>query len=153
MTLLAAVFQRLAVLLAADTVTLGTADHVEVRLIGEPFTPTPTTDYSLLDAPANNALNGGLISGGPPLNVALDPATGNSVISLVDPVSGWRWVSLAAGPDTYPVVVYGFAIQNVDSGDAFGGQLMPNGPVTITADGQLIDLGSVSITINPAGVS
>lgn len=80
---------RVAALLGADTVSLANPTRVEAILIAAPFTPSPT----LTPADITEATFAGyapIACDTVSLSVALDPATGDWVIRLPDPVGGFN---------------------------------------------------------------
>lgn len=74
--------------------------------------------------------------------VGIDPLTGDQVITILAPVGGWRWECTAA-PGA-PETIYGYALLLADLSVLLGAELLDN-PITISDDGDFIDLGSVPI--------
>lgn len=124
-------------LLAADATTLAPAVNAnEMALIKEPFTPSPGLaigDLTLADFDGSTPLNVGV--GTQP--EGLDPATGDSIITMIPPAGGWRWET--TGVTNLPQTIYGVAL-TTDTGAALLATYALATPVTLTAVNQIVQL-------------
>lgn len=75
---------------------------------------------------------------------ATDPASGESVITLKEPAGGWRWET--TGVTNLPQTIYGVALVDNAVGVLLAYARLAT-PITLTATGQLIDLGKENITL------
>jgi hypothetical protein len=134
------ILDRLAELLANDTTTLAPAAlAVHVHLANNAFTPGPTLTvadfveatfdgYAPLDAEVG------------PQQDFFDPATGNRVVQLVEPLAGWHWVT--TGVTDLPQDITGYYV--TDNTDAvLYGCFRFGANVPLTASGQSVDIGNV----------
>lgn len=139
---MAALRLKLATLLADDTSSLAPAVNAnKIALVTSPFTPEETltvADLTLASFTGSTPIAGAAGDQG----VALDPVTGQQLITILAPAGGWRWVCTAA-PAT-PQTIYGFALLDAALDTLLGVELLTT-PVTISAVGQEIDLGAVTI--------
>jgi hypothetical protein len=131
-------------LLAADTTTLAPAVTAnKISLIKAPFTPSENLvigDLTLADFATSTAIAGTL---GAQL-VGTDPATLDQVITIKDPLGGYRWITTAL--TNLPQTIYGFALTDSTLATLLAVAVLP-APVTLQEVGQFIDLGSVQLTI------
>jgi hypothetical protein len=115
-----------------------------VGLVMAPFTPSPTTAFADLTLAT--------FTGATPKTVALgaqeaaqDPVSNQQIVTIVEPVGGWRFVT--ADAVNLPQTIYGFALWDSTSPETLiGSQLLPNA-VTLTAAAQEINLGTVKFTM------
>jgi hypothetical protein len=139
-----AVRLALGTLLAADTTTLAPAVTAnKISLIKAPFTPSENLvigDLTLADFATSTAIAGTL---GAQL-VGTDPATLDQVITIKDPLGGYRWITTAL--TNLPQTIYGFALTDSTLATLLAVAVLP-APVTLQEVGQFIDLGSVQLTI------
>lgn len=144
MTPVASLIEAMAVALS-DSVPLAQASALNrVGLVMAPFTPSPTTAYADLVLAT--------FTGATPKTVALgaqgaaqDPVTNQQVITIVEPVGGWRFVTTDAV--NLPQTIYGFALfDSTGPGPLIGCELLSE-PVTLVAAGQEINLGTVKFTL------
>ncbi len=133
--------KKLGTLLAADVPTLAPAVPNKIALINAPFS---------LD---ENLLIGGLslatFTGSAPIagtagaqGVGTDPLTGDQIITNRAPAGGWRYVCTVA-PGA-PETIYGFALTDTAGAVLLAAALLVT-PIVITAIGDEVDLGAVTI--------
>lgn len=135
---------QLGELLAADDTTLAPAtDANKVALIASPFTPSENLvigDLTLATFTGSTPLAGATGT----QQVGVNPATGDQIITIKDPAGGYRW-ECSATP-TAPETIYGFALM-----DNAGAVLLAveafDTPITISASGEEINLGTVKMTM------
>jgi hypothetical protein len=128
--------------LAANATYLAPASLANaIALIIAPFTPNENLTLS--------ALTLATFTGSTPIvgeagaqEVSIDPVTLNQVITIKPPIGGWRFACTAG--TGLPQTVYGFALVDNTIATLLGVQLLPV-PVTISASGQAIDLGTVTM--------
>jgi hypothetical protein len=83
--------------------------------------------------------------------VAIDPLTGEQKITIVEPVGGWRWVTTAL--TNLPQVIYGYCLyDSTGPGPLLAVELLVQ-PVTLSAIGQQVQIGTVELTVNPSPLS
>lgn len=134
---------QLGALLAADSTTLAPAITAnQIALISDPFTPDENLVIGGLTL-ANFVTSTPLAGSTGAQSVAIDPATGDQVITIKVPAGGWRWVT--TGLTNLPQTIYGFALTDSTGATLIGVAALPV-PVTLTAIGQQVDLGEVTIT-------
>jgi len=141
---------QLGELLAADATTLAPPVNAnEVALIAADFTPTEDLvigDLTLATFTGSTPKNAGVGTQG----VGNDPATGNQVITILDPAGGWRWeCTVAPGA---PETIFGIALTTDTGAALLGTQKLPT-PIVIVAVGDQVLVGSVTMTINVAPIS
>lgn len=133
---------RLGDLLAADDATLAPALAAnKIALIKAAFAYSESialADLDLADFDGSTPIAGAV---GAQL-VGIDPVTLEQIITIKDPVGGYRWIT--TGMTNLPQTIYGAALLN-DAGDAILGLLVEDTPITLNAVGQQIDLGSVQM--------
>ena len=130
-------------LAADDTILAPAASGNKVALIVEEFTP----DENLVIGDLTLAsFNGSTpkVAGTGTQAVGTDPATGQQIITILEPAGGWRW-ECGADP-AEPQTVYGFCLMNNAGDTLYATQLLDN-PVTISEAGQEINLGSVKMIV------
>jgi len=115
-----------------------------VALVINPFTPEEgmaLTDLTLATFDGHTAL---IVASGDQ-QVGLDPVTGDQIITIVEPLGGWRWIT--TGTTNLPQTIYGYALyDSTGPGPLLGVQLLPT-PIGLTAVGQQINLGTVAFTV------
>lgn len=77
-------------------------------------------------------------------STAENPFTGAEVISLKQPVGGFRWET--TGVTNLPQTIYGFALLN-DAVDTLLAADLLDAPITLTAVDQLIDIGAPELQL------
>jgi len=119
-----------------------------VALVMEPFTPTRQTllaDLVLATFDGSTEKTVALGAQGS----AQDPVTLQQIITIVEPLGGWRWVT--SGTTNLPQSIYGFVLfDSSGPGPLLGSELLPEA-ITLTAIGQEVNLGTVKFTmvVNP----
>jgi hypothetical protein len=142
--------QNLGTLWANDTGSLNQAANAnEVHLFQNNITPTENsvvgdfteatfTSYAKINCALNAQLTG------------QDPVTGAEIVTLKTPLGGWRWSpSDAVG---LPQTIYGWYLTTKNAVLLLGAQRFPT-PLTLTAAGQIVDLGELNATFVPSPVS
>ena len=139
-----AVRLQLGELLAADTTTLApAADANKIALIKANFTPQENlivADLTLADFDGSTPLEGA--TGTQQAGIA--PLSGQQVVTIIEPVGGWRWET--TGVTNLPQTIYGYALLN-DAGTVLLGVAKLPTAIPLTAAGQEINLGAVSLTL------
>lgn len=141
-----AVQDRIGVLLSADASTLAPASDANiVALVKAPFVPSAgliASDLTLADFDGADPIAGetGAQENG------IDPADGSQVVTNIEPAGGWRWET--TGATNLPQTIYGVALLN-EAGTTLLGSALLEAPLTLSAAGQFIDLGSLAIRISP----
>ena len=129
--------------LAANATYLApAADPNAIGLIMEPFTPEENmvaTDITLADFDGSTPIPG---STGAQL-VAVDPSTSQQLITIKEPLGGWRWTT--TGTNNLPQTIYGFALLSEDLATLLALAVLDT-PVALTAVGQQIDIGRATLT-------
>lgn len=80
----------------------------------------------------------------------LDPATFEQLITIKEPVGGWRWVT--TNTVNLPQTIYGFALLDSTLATLLGVGMLTV-PITLTDTGQVIDLGSITMRIQLQPIS
>jgi hypothetical protein len=76
---------------------------------------------------------------------AVDPVSGQQVITVPEVVGGWRWET--SGVTNLPQTIYGFALyDSTGPGPLLGIELLPT-PITLTEVGQEINIGKVCFRV------
>jgi hypothetical protein len=134
--------EKMAQLLAADATTLApAADANVIALVIAPFTPTEAlvfADLTLADFDGSTPLAVGLGTQAE----GLDPLSGDAIISLKDPVGGWRWET--TGVTNLPQTVWGYALLNDGLDTVFAAERLIT-PIPLTAVNQVIQLGGLTL--------
>jgi len=129
-------------LLAADTATLAPAANAcKASLIREPFTPLESLalgDLTLADFDGSTALLAG--TGTQP--EGLDPATSDSIITILAPAGGWRWET--TGVTNLPQTIYGVALTDNGITTLFATAALAT-PITLTATNQVVNLDALTL--------
>lgn len=115
-----------------------------VALIKAPFTPDENlayADLTLADFDGSTVLTVALGA----QQVGVDPISGQQLITILEPAGGWRWIT--TGVTSLPQTIYGFALfDSTGPGPLLAVELLPT-PIDLTAVGQQINLGSVTLTL------
>lgn len=128
-----ALLERMADLLGADTVTLAApTTFVEIHLSQTPFTPTPTVVPGDI-TPATFDGYAPLSAGSAATQVFVDPATGDVMLQMVEPLGGWTFQT--SGVTNLPQTIYGWILTDAAGAVAHGSQLLDD-PVTLDGVGQ-----------------
>ncbi len=145
-----AVRLQLGNLLAADTTTLAPAASAnKIALIKEPFnydenqTASSLTFADFTGATPIAGETGSQATG-------IDPTTLDQIITILDPVGGYRWITGDAV--NLPQTIYGAALTD-NAGTTLLALLQLNPPILLQEAGQQIDLGTVTMTLNPQPIS
>jgi len=144
-----AVRLQLGELLAADTTTLAPATANEIVLIKEPFVPTETLaigDLVVADFDGSTPIAGETGA----QQVANDPATGDQIITIKEPLGGWRWET--TGVTNLPQTIFGFALLDNTLADLYAVETLAT-PVTLTDAGQEINIGTAKFRVVAAPLS
>ncbi len=134
-----AIFERLLVMLGNDTTTfLKTAGGLNlVLLIKAPFTPGQDLVIGdLTEADFDDYLPRDVVDGAQPQS--LDPATGDSLMTLAAGAVPYLWETGSSFSGTQ--TIYGYAITDSTKAVLLGSELLPNGPVLLTAPNQSIQI-------------
>jgi len=130
--------------LATDTTTLAPAVNANnIALLKAAISPNEgitLADLTFAD-----------FDGSTPLDVtvgaqaeALDPQTGDSIITISPPVGGWRWVT--TGITNLPQTIYGFALMSNAGAAVYATEALPT-PIVLTATDQVIDIGPIELRL------
>lgn len=136
--------ERLGALLAADTTTLNqAANPLKVRLF---MNNIAVNDGTLLANLTEAVFDGYVLVSLPlgPCVAGQDPVTLQQEITLPPPAGGW--VYTCTGVTGLPIIIYGFYVTDKNNTILYAAQNFP-APITITASGQVIDLGAIKIQI------
>lgn len=82
--------------------------------------------------------------------VGTDPATNQQIITIKEPLGGWRFITTAL--TNLPQTIYGYALLDSTLATLLGVQVLST-PITLTEVGQQINLGTVALTIQPTPIS
>jgi hypothetical protein len=134
---------KLGTLLAADAGTLAPATNANnVGLIAAPFTPSETLSLASLTLAS--------FTGSTPIagvvgaqETGIDPLTGDQQITITPPAGGWRWT--VTGGTGLPQTIYGVVLMDHANAILLGVYAFAT-PITLTATGQTIDLGKITMT-------
>lgn len=139
-----AVRKQFGELLAADPTTLApAADANVIALIIEDFTPGEdlvAADLTLADFDGSTPKAGALGT----QQCGIDPITGDQVVTITDPVGGYRWET--TGVTNLPQTVYGYGLYNEALTTLLAVEKFP-APYLLSAAGQEINVGKAQITI------
>lgn len=142
--------QRIGTLLAADASSLAPAtDANKIALVQNDFTPNQdlvAANLDLADFDGSTPIAGATGA----QQTGLDPVTGQQIITIKDPAGGYRWIT--TGVTNLPQTIYGFALLSNDLSTLIAMEKLTE-PVTLTASGQVINLGSANMTIVSQPVS
>jgi len=89
-------------------------------------------------------------SDAPPFSAAIDPVSGDQIVTIDEPAGGWRWET--SGVTNLPQTIYGFGLTN-GAGTVLHAAALLDDPVTLTAAGQEINLGSLTFRGVPVPMS
>lgn len=131
-------------MLASELPLAGVAATNKVRLIIADFTP----DEGMVFADITSAD----FTGSTPLAAALgaqqvgiDPLTGDQIVTMVEPLGGWRWITTDAV--NLPQSVYGYALCDEVGAPVLLGVAKFDTPIPLTEAGQEVRIPSVQFTI------
>jgi hypothetical protein len=130
----------LGTLFAADTGFLAAAGGNKLVLLKADFTP----DENLVLADVTLADFDGYAAKTPTAGaqqVGTDPLTQEQIVTLAEPVGGWRWAT--TGLTNLPQTIFGFALLDTTSATLFAIQRLAE-PLTLTAVGNQVNLGEAS---------
>jgi hypothetical protein len=137
-----AVRLQLGELLAADATTLAPpALNNKIALVKAAFAVSEDLNaaaLTLADFDGSTELSAGLGT----QQVGNDPATGEQIITIKEPVGGWRFET--TGVTNLPQTIYGFALLDSTLATLIGAALLP-APIALTEIGQEINLGVVQM--------
>lgn len=140
---------RLNALLAADTTTLApAAGGVKVHLAQNSFAPSLSLGLASLTEASFTGYAALLAAVGTQQSFQ-DPTTGNGIVQLIEPLGGWHWASSAA--TGLPQTIYGFYVTDNGTATLYGAALFSS-PVTLTAQGQGIDVAQVRFAVIPTAM-
>lgn len=108
----------------------------KIRLIKEPFTLDKGLvigDLTFADFTGSTAK----ACGAGEAQAGINPLTGQRMIRLREPAGGFEW--FVTGTPNLPQTIYGYAVTN-NAGDALVAVALLDDPVTLTAEGQVIDI-------------
>lgn len=133
---------RLGTLLAADATTLApAADNNTVLLIMSDFTPNEDLVPADL-TPATFDGSAGLLAELGAQQVGLDPTTGDQIVTIEEPVGGWRWIT--TGLTNLPQTIFGYGLYN-EALDTLLGVTKLDTPITLQGVGEEINLGAIQL--------
>lgn len=141
---------QVSALVAADTTQLAAATATKLHLAIASFVPSLSlTVASFTEATFTGyaALSAGAT--GTQLNF-FDPATGNQIVEVKAPTSGWFW-KVTAGTGL-PQTVFGSYLTDTGSANLLGSQLLA-APVTLTAINQGVEVPNVRFTFAASPMS
>lgn len=145
-----AVREELGTLLAADATTLAPAANAnKLALIIAPFSPNENLTLAGLTLGAGHGLDPILGVVGAQV-AALDPLTQEQVILIKAPAGGYKWVT--SGGLAVAITIYGYALVDNAAAVLLAVQALPN-PITVNADGYLIDVDPVEMRFVLAPIS
>lgn len=141
-------YDRIAALLGADTVTLNAASKPEMILVQAPFTPgidLVAGDLTECTFDGYAPIGADTVS----INPFIDPATGNWILRCPAPAGGFNWET--TGITNLPQFVYGKALVNAAGTVLYGAELFPE-VVELTAAGQGVQGGDAKFTLPSNGI-
>lgn len=139
---------QIANLLANDPDSLAPEeDAMKVALVQTPFAANEDIVVGELDLADFDGSTPKLVVVGGQGN-GTDPLTGDSVIQLLPPAGGFRFQT--TGATNLPQTIHGFIVTNEAGNTIWACDLLPE-PVTLTAGGQEISLGDLTIRM-PKGL-
>jgi hypothetical protein len=134
--------QEITTLLAADATTLAPAASAnKIALILAPFTLNENTTLASLTLGSSGGL-GPLAGATGTQPSGQNPTNLQQEILISPPAGGYKWTTSGA---TYPTTIYGYALTN-NAGTVLLALAALPAPITLTADGQIIDIDPVYIT-------
>jgi len=139
----------LAELLAADPAYLAAAAAKHIHLIQAPFTPAGDTDFTTLTEATFDGYTA-LNAAAGAQQAFTDPITFERIVQLIEPVGGWHWE--VTGVTDLPQDIYGFCVTDLADAVTLGSALLDT-PITLTGEGQAVDLAQVRFTFVPAPLS
>jgi len=126
-------------ILAADTTLFPVAGN-EVVLYQNNVTPNEDllmADITVADFDGSTPL----AAGAPPMQVGIDPLTGEQVLTVKEPAGSWRWET--TGVTNLPQTIYGAVLTNT-AGNVLFGILEFDEPITLQAAGEEINVPSMT---------
>jgi hypothetical protein len=129
-------------LLGADATTLANANNT-ISLVQTPFAPNENLQPGNLTT-ANFTGSTPIAQGAANLSVGVNPVNGQQTLTVADPVGGFRFQT--GNMANLPQTIYGYMYTNANQSQMLGIALLP-APVTLTAPGQFIDLGTVTFNV------
>jgi hypothetical protein len=131
-------------LIAADAATLAPATNAnKIALVTAPFTPTENlvaTDLTYASFTGSTPIAGSTGA----QQTGVDPNTGQQIVTIKEPLGGWRWV--VGGSTGLPVTVYGFALLDSTLATLLAVEAFAT-PQALTETGQEINLGTAKLTV------
>jgi len=144
MTPTLSIFERGMVLLGSDTTTLApAANALKVLLLKANFTPDPGLvigDLVEADFDGYAAILAALAA----LPESLDPATGDSLLTVGPPAGGFRWET--TGLTNLPETIFGFALTNNGKTTLYGCELLTP-PIILNGINQSIALDPIGFRL------
>lgn len=142
-------YDRVAALLGADTVTLNAACKPEMILVQAPFTPgiqLTAADLTECTFDGYSPIGADTVS----INPYKDPATNNWILNVPPPAGGFNWQT--TGVTNLPQFVYGKALVNAAGTVLYGAELFAE-PLELTEADQGIAGGAAMFTLPSNGIS
>lgn len=137
-------------LVATDTTQLAAATAPKVHLAMANFAPSLALLLAGLTE-ANFVGYAALAAGatGAQLNW-FDPATGNQIVELKSPASGWNWK--VTGSTGLPQTIYGYYITDNGNATLYASALLAS-PIVLTAVSQGLEVANARVTFPPSPMS
>lgn len=137
---------QLVALLSADATTLAPASSAnKVHLAQAAFTPAASLTVAGLTE-ATFTGYAALLAGVSTQQVFFDPATGNTILQILEPAGGWHWKTTAA--TGLPQTIYGYYLTDNGTTTVYGSALFTT-PIVLNGSGQGIDIAQVRFTFPP----
>lgn len=134
--------------IAASVTWFADPDAITVGLVKSNFTFNRTNTWADFDqatfagyAPINNV-------SAPGVDVAIDPVTGDYLVSVLEPTLGWRWVTDPGVDPLLPQIIYGFYAWIPNVAPKLLGAEKLSSPITLSGPLQLIDIGRVQFRVH-----
>lgn len=132
-----AIFERMLILLGGDTATFNKTggELNKLMLVKAPFTPGEgLTIGALTEATFAGYAAIECESGGAPQSI--DPATGDSLLTIEGAGASFLWETTSGSG--LPETIYGYALVNNAKDALLGADLLPGGPIVLSAVNQSI---------------
>lgn len=142
--------EQLGTALAADLPLAGAGATNKVRLLIADFTPNENMTFAQLvsaDFDGSTPLAAALGT----QQVGLDPLTGEQIVTMIEPLGGWRWIT--TGLTNLPQTVFGYALVDELAGTVLLGLTHLDVPVTLSIVGQEVRIPSVQFTLSQQPIS
>jgi hypothetical protein len=136
--------------IAADVTTLANPLFLKVYLVKVPFVPGGNLTVADL-TPADFAGAAALSNSTATMQVFVDPATGEWIIQVPEPVGGWHWVT-TSGVTNLPQTIYGWACVDNTSAILYGSDVF-GAPILLNGDGQGINVDQVLFRLSAGALS